>query len=741
MIFSRNNFLIKKYKKRVNSLLAVIESNNELTNEEHKLNIKNDVDLNSKVSSLYHLFRNILNISLYHNQLIAILSILDNKIVELDTGEGKTFVAAFSAIIDSYYNRKINIITFNEYLSNRDYLLIKPIYDFLGIEVGFIKENQHSNNIITYSTAEQIVFNYLNNDFSKNQNQFHFDKTIIDEIDSILIDEAQDPYIISQERIIDKNFYNIGFEISKELKLNEHYYIDKENILFLNKGIEYIENYMLHKNILGENSNIFDSENIIYIHFIMNALKAKEFFHKYKEYITPNDQILLIDKYSGRTSSNRKLSDGLHQAIEIKEDVTITHENSPCNMTTFQNFFMKYKNITGMSGSIFSSKDEIYNLYGVNTLKVPRNKENITINNGNLILRNKNIKKFSVVEKIEKEHLTNRPILLVTSNIHESIEYSELLKELGVKHNLLNAMNDYEEAEIIKQAGRLGRVTVSTNMSGRGVDIKIGKNSFEKEVIKKLGGLLIIATDKFETERLEKQIIGRTGRQGEPGECIFYLSLEDELLEENKYIEKIIKNNKKYDYDKVNKIFINKQKNNENENFSKRKQILNYDNVIEEHKKILLDFKNQINNRSYLFKEVVETIFNYYIEKRIKRNQLSMYSDLLGFKGDIKYTFNIDIENHEQVEDIIISLENNINKTFNLNITNFSDFDNIIYKNWIEHLNNMLYLKEWVQLKSYIQQNPLIEYKIEGYNYLEDTIHKIKVDIIKNIFNKKENKE
>ena len=470
----------------------------------------------------------------YNVQLLGGIVLNQNKIAEMKTGEGKTLTIVLSAYINSLSKKGVHIVTVNDYLAKRDCEQMGKIYNYLGLSCGYINSGQSDeerrknyNCDITYATNSELGFDYLrdNMKFSKNtmvQRGHHY--AIVDEIDSCLIDEARTPLIISGQSDDKTNQYIAVNKLIKTLKSSDYEIDEKDkNILLTNEGIDNVEKIFSRVGIL-KNNNFYDPENLGLVHFVNQALRANHLFQNGKDYIIKNGEIIIIDEQTGRQLPGRRYGDGLHQSIEAKENLEIQSENQTLASVTYQNYFKLYKKLSGCTGTALTESQEFYEIYGLNVISIPTNKEMIRKDYNDQIFRTGDEKDMAIVKKIIEINSTGQPILVFTSSINKSEHYSNLLEKSGTKHLVLNAKNHEREADIVANAGKKNSVIITTSISGRGVDIKLGgknANSEEKEEIKIIGGLFVIGTERMESRRVDNQARGRSGRQGDKGSSIF----------------------------------------------------------------------------------------------------------------------------------------------------------------------------------------------------------------------------
>ena len=689
------------------------------------------------------------------------------KIAEMKTGEGKTLTIVLAAYLNALEKKGVHIVTVNDYLAKRDCENMGKIFEYLGLTCGFINSGQSDeerkknyNCDITYATNSELGFDYLrdNMKFSSEtlvQRGHHY--AIVDEIDSCLIDEARTPLIISGQSEDKATQYTIVNKLIK--KLNNHdFEIDEKdkNIILTEKGVDKIENIFSNAGIL-KNNNFYDPENISLVHYVNQALKANYLFVNGRDYIIKDSQIIIIDEQTGRQLPGRRFGDGLHQSLEAKENLDIQSENQTLASITYQNYFKLYTKLSGCTGTALTEAEEFFEIYNLNVVSIPTNKKMIRKDLNDQIFRTQAEKDDAIIKKIVEIKSKGQPILVFTSSINKSEHYSGLLKKKKIDHLILNAKNHEREADIIANAGRLGSIIITTSISGRGVDIKLGgkeNRDNQKDEIKKLGGLYIIGTERMESRRVDNQARGRSGRQGDEGFSIFYVSLEDDLMRifgsesMNKMLEKLgLKDGESIDHPWINKALERAQQKVESRNFDIRKTLLKFDNVLndqrqvifEQRKKIILDkegfnftdkFVDEINSdlakekERYLINPKDNNFINKFKKiygKMYKDNEILELTKKTGedFMNDIKVKY---IKNkNERI--VLLGKKNyeDIEKKF---------FLQVIDQNWKLHIQYLEQLRQVIGLRSYGNRDPLIEYKKEAFMLFENLLEKLKTDFI-----------
>ncbi len=549
-------------------------------------------------------------------QIMGGIVLHQNKISEMKTGEGKTLTITLPAYLNALTKKGVHIVTVNDYLAKRDCLNMGKIYNFLGLSCGYINNDQNDDvrkkNYdcdITYATNSELGFDYLrdNMKFSSEkivQRGHHY--AIVDEIDSCLIDEARTPLIISGSTEDKTHEYMIVDKLIKKLNKDDFEIDEKDkNILLTNRGIDNIEKIFLDYKIL-KNNNFYDPENLNLVHYVNQALRAHHLFHNGRDYIIKENEVVIIDEQTGRQLPGRRFGDGLHQSIEAKEKVEIKKENQTLASITYQNYFKLYKKLAGCTGTAATESEEFFEIYNLQVVSIPTNKKMIRQDWNDQIFRSAKEKDNAIIKKIIECYNKGQPILIFTASINKSEHYSNLLNLKKIKHTVLNAKNHEKEAEIIADAGKKNSVIITTSISGRGVDIKLGgkegeKDQKMKEEIKQLGGLFVLGTERMESRRVDNQARGRSGRQGDEGNSIFYVSLEDDLMRifgsdsMNAMLEKLgLKDGESIDHPWINKALERAQQKVESRNFDVRRTLLKFDNVLNDQRLVIFNQRNEI---------------------------------------------------------------------------------------------------------------------------------------------------
>ena len=717
-------------------------------------------------------------------QLAGGIILNQGNIAEMKTGEGKTLVSTLSAYLNSLSDKGVHVVTVNDYLAKRDSQWMGKIFHYLGSSVGCItnemedidrKKNYKKD--ITYGTNNELGFDYLRDnmkyDISEMVQRTH-NYCIVDKVDSILIDESRTPLIISG-RVEDKsNFYILSNEFIKKLQKNDYELDEKnKNAILTDLGVDKIEKLATQKSIL-KNNNFYDPQNLNLVHHINQALKSNLLFKKDTDYIVRDGKVQIIDEFTGRVLDGRRYSEGLHQAIEAKENVEIQGENQTLASTTYQNYFRLYNKLSGMTGTAITEAEEFHDIYKLNVISIPTNKPLSRKDINDQIFRTEEEKYTAITNKIIECKLKGQPVLVGTTSIEKSEKISHFLNLKKLEHNVLNAKHHEQEARIIAEAGKIGAITIATNMAGRGTDIKLGGNKdFEEDgkkndltkfkedelKVKSIGGLCIIGTERHESRRIDNQLRGRSGRQGDPGQSIFYISLQDELMrlfggdQIDGMLKKLgLKPNESIDHPWINKAMESAQKKVEARNFDIRKTLIKFDDVMNDQRQVIFGQRQKIlknSNVSDILKdfldEVVEDLNNIkdnYNKTKDDKNYLTAIKnmtgnsvndkELLAFcdleKDDFLKKFqNIyNFKKNERIKLIGSEQNNDIEKKIFLQIIDFS---------WRSHLQYLEELRQVIGLRSYGQKDPLSEFKKEAFSLFESLLEKIKIDVIKFLLN------
>ena len=684
----------------------------------------------------------------YYVQLLGGLAIHYGNIAEMKTGEGKTLTTILPAYVNSLTGEGVHVVTTNEYLSSRNAEWMKPVYDLLGVTVGvnlrsmnpLEKQEAYSKDIL-YSTNNEIGFDYLRDNMvvrKEDRVQRPLNHCIIDEVDSILIDEARTPLIISGGKFNSKNLYVDADRAVKKLKENEDYDIDvkTKNVSLTEEGSKRIEKIFNLK-------NLYDLDNTALVHHLNQALKANYGFKKDVDYVVQENEVIIVDQFTGRLMQGRQFSEGLHQAIEAKEGVTINTETKTMATITFQNLFRMYKKLSGMTGTAKTEEEEFRSIYNMYVIEIPTNKDVIREDYADLVYATSKGKYDAIIRYVSEVHKTGEPILIGTISVEANEYLSGLLKKAGLKHEVLNAKNHEREAEIIAKAGEIGSITLATNMAGRGTDIKLGKG------VKELGGLCVIGTERHESRRIDNQLRGRAGRQGDPGKSQFFVSFEDDLMRrfgtdriKTMLTSLGIDESQAIRSGALTKSIETAQKKVEGNNYDIRKTLLDYDNVLNEQREIIYNRRNDILNEESIHENILgvfkNTITNL-VESHYSKDgtmsdedkkELVEYVNANYLKNNSLTFKDVAKLNDEELRDSIYEL---IIKDYEKKMIEepvMNEFEKaislkIIDSNWVDHMSAMEHLKEGISLRGYSQTNPIQAYTMEGFEMFDDLLIKI----------------
>jgi len=714
----------------------------------------------------------------YDVQLIGGIVLHEGKVAEMRTGEGKTLTITLAASLNALAKKGVHVVTVNDYLAKRDCLEMGEIYKFLGLTSGYINNDQNDderiknyNCDITYATNSELGFDYLrdNMKFSKEQmvqREHYF--SIVDEIDSCLIDEARTPLVISGAAEDKTDQYLAINKLVKQLK-SEDYEIDEKdkNVLLTNQGIDNVEKVFSNAGVL-KNNNFYDPENLDKVHHVNLALRANHLFEKGRDYIVTENTLKIIDELTGRILEGRRYGDGLHQALEAKEGVDVQVENQTLASITYQNYFKLYSKISGCTGTAATEAEEFHEIYNLPVVTIPTNKKMIRKDWNDQIFRNEKEKNNAIVSKILECNKSGQPILIFTSSINKSEQYSKLLDNKKINHIVLNAKNHEKEAEIIANAGKENSVIITTSISGRGVDIQLGgkKNltqggelEKEKEKIKSLGGLFVIGTERMESRRVDNQARGRAGRQGDEGNSIFYVSLDDDLMRifgsesMNGILQKLgLKDGESIDHPWINKALERAQQKVEARNFDIRKTLLKFDNVLNDQRHVIFSQRNNVINTKEIFNysdnfllEIIRILLN------LKEKYLSNPQNN-DFINQIKSIFGKSFSETEikdlskfKNDDFKKIVEKKFKEKRNERIKYLGEIEaqeiekkiflQTIDLGWKSHIQYLEQLRQVIGLRSYGQRDPLIEYKKEAFSLFEILLNKLKTDLITILIN------
>nr|CAH7764495.1 unnamed protein product [Callosobruchus chinensis] len=757
---------------------------------ELKQELKNGKTLNDLLVPAFAVVREasrrFLNMRHFDVQLIGGMVLHNGMVSEMKTGEGKTLVATLAAYLNSLEGKGVHIVTVNDYLAKRDTEWMSKLYNSLGVSVAFITNNltdderkkAYSADIV-YSTNNELAFDYLRDNMKFSQEdmvQRGFNYAIVDEVDSILIDEARTPLIISGPLEENNQIYKHINKIVIKLVDSDYEVDEKSRAVFLTEnGISRVEELLKSYNIIPENSSLYDTSNIILTHYIDQALRAHKLFTADKDYIVKNGKVVIIDEFTGRMMEGRRYSDGLHQALEAKENLEIQHESQTLASVTFQNYFRMYNKLSGMTGTAVTEAEEFHDIYRLNVVKIPTNVSVKRIDVDDEIYGTEKEKFSAVLKFIEECHKRLQPVLVGTVSIENSEKLSALLQSYSLKHSVLNARYHEQEAYIIAQAGIPGSITIATNMAGRGTDIQLGgnvemiakielekiKNADErekkyqeivervkkdKEIAIKAGGLCVIGTERHESRRIDDQLRGRSGRQGDPGLSKFFLSLEDDLMRifgsdrMRNFLQKVgLKNNEAIHHPWINKALEKAQKKVEVRNYDVRKSLLKFDDVINNQRKVIFKqrnhiLNNEINDLAEVYSEVNEDI----IEGIVQSGYYEDYVEDIAKEFHIRYGITLNLAEFLNKQEALDYINDKIQEFFTekekyFNSQQTTDLWNTIVKQvmimtldhlWREHLSVLESLRQSINLRAMGQKDPLNEFKREAFLMFESMLEK-----------------
>ena len=732
----------------------------------------------------------------YDVQLFGGLVLLRNKIAEMKTGEGKTLVSTLPISTMALFNKGVHVVTVNDYLSKRDAEWMEPIYNFLGLEVGLVYSNQDNlekaeayKKHITYGTNNEFGFDYLRDNMAISKEQLvqrELFYSVVDEVDSILVDEARTPLIISGKVSDSTKWYQDFSKIVKGMKRDIHFEIDeaKKQVHPTEIGVEYVEAK------LGIN-NLYENTKTNLLHYLTASLRAHTIFSKDVDYIVADGQIKIVDEFTGRVLEGRRYSDGLHQALEAKENVRIQDENQTLASITYQNYFRMYENLSGMTGTAKTEEAEFIQIYNLEVVEVPTNVPIQRIDQQDAVYKTTNAKLDAVIQDVVERNKNGQPVLLGTVSVEASEVLSRRLTEKGIIHNVLNAKNHEQEAQIISQAGKKGSVTVATNMAGRGVDIKLGGNAeeiakqkylkdgsefnqneldlitseiqkevdIEKQEVLDVGGLYVLGTERHESRRIDNQLRGRSGRQGDPGESRFFISLQDELMRrfQGERIESIMNRLNLPDEERIEQTMVTKsieraQAQVESLNFEIRKNVLKFDQVLNQQREVVYKWRKQL-----LLADSIKKLINDWLEDVLKlisenfENLKSTYetleefeslvseelSELLSDSSKLKLLKDKKIDDNLDIYSELKSLFDENCKRDEDNFWNLGRASSLSFidQAWKDHLAEMDYLRSGIGLRAMGQRDPLVEYQKEGYELFEDLVNNVKYSVIRILLN------
>ncbi len=769
---NQDNTEIKKLNKIVDKIEALEETVSKLTDDELAAKTKEFKDRLSKGQTTDDILeeafavareatKRVLGMRQYRVQLIGGIVLHQGKIAEMKTGEGKTLVAVAPCYLNALSGEGVHVITVNDYLAERDADTVRPVFEFLGMSVGTIITGQDPNLRrkqyacdLSYGTNSEFGFDYLRDNMvteKEGKVQRKLNYCIIDEVDSILIDEARTPLIISGEGDPVTDLYIQADEFVKTIK-EEDFDLDKKEhtVSFTEAGFKKAEQYFKIRKI----TNV---KNMAIYHHINQALTAHKLMNIDDDYVVKDGEVFIVDEFTGRIMDGRRFSDGLHQALEAKERVEIKEDNKTMATVTYQNFFRMYTKMSGMTGTAKTEEGEFEQTYRMNVVQIPTNKPVIRKDLDDKVYATEKQKFEAAVAEITKVHETGQPILVGTSTVEKSEYLSELLKKKNLRHQILNAKNNKAEAEIVSKAGEIGAITIATNMAGRGTDIKLGNGDSDMEKkVKELGGLYVLGTERHESRRIDNQLRGRSGRQGDPGVSRFFVSIEDEIIKlyGGAAIEKIGKKLKPDKFGaissrKLSKAIENAQKGIEGKNFEQRKDVLKYDNVIDKQRKVIYAERDKVLDGVDLTETVLHMAnltIDEYTEKYINckpRNYFKFYRGLYSAfmpEGTILLPNAKDLSNEEMATNIkeiakrVYDLKSMLIGEHIFSAEQKKILLNVVDNYWVDHIDLMDQMRQSVGLVSVAQKDPVKEYTIEAYNMFEALNKKIRLETLKFVF-------
>ena len=750
---SKNDRFLKKLRPLVAKINALEPEMQALADEElpqrlavYREQVQNgEKDLDAVLPEVFALVREastrVLGMRHYDVQLLGAMALHNGKIAEMKTGEGKTLVATLAVILNSLEGKGVHVVTVNDYLAKRDAEWMGRLYNFLGLSVGVIvaglsdeQRKEAYGADITYGTNNEFGFDYLRDNMKFYAEQLvqrghHY--AIVDEVDSILIDEARTPLIISGASDESTDLYQKVDEVVRTLEKEKHYTVDEKGktASLTDEGVLYVEEQ------LGI-ENLYDTANITAQHHVLQSLKAHTVFRRDVDYIVKDDQVVIVDEFTGRLMAGRRFSDGLHQALEAKEHVTVAAENQTLASITFQNYFRMYDKLSGMTGTADTEAVEFAQIYGLEVSTIPPNRPMVRKDMPDLIYRTRREKMQAIIQAIKELHATGQPVLVGTISIETSELISQLLKREGVPHSVLNAKHHAQEAEIVAQAGQAGKVTIATNMAGRGTDIKLGEGVVE------LGGLHILGTERHESRRIDNQLRGRSGRQGDPGSSRFYLSLEDDLMRLfgsdrlSGLMQKIgMQEGEPIENNMVSRAIENAQKRVEGHHFEIRKTLLDYDNVMNQQRTVIYSLR-----RDLMQEPDLEPILNEYLSDLLDDMYAGLevskaardIEDEKPVRARLSEVMNIDrvlpgdapLPTREEAQELVLSIMAQLREEAGSLYADLLRYFLLeeLDRGWKEHLRNMDFLRDGIGLRGYGQRDPKLEYKREGFNMFQELL-------------------
>lgn len=759
---------LKKLQKTVDQIEALEPEMEKLSDEqlqqkteEFKTRYQNGETLDELLVEAYAVVREaakrVLGMRPFQTQLMGAIALHEGNIAEMKTGEGKTLASTMPAYLNAIAGKGVHIITVNDYLASRDAKEMGELYEFLGLTVGLngnglTKEQKREayNQDITYGTNNEYGFDYLRDNmvlYKEQMVQRPLNYAIIDEVDSILIDEARTPLIISGSAKKSASLYQQANAFVSTLTKDDYSYDEKT------KGVQLTEEGINKAELYFSIDNLFDLNHVSLTHHINQALKAHISMHRDDDYVVEDGEVVIVDQFTGRLMKGRRYSDGLHQAIEAKEGLQIQNESMTLASITFQNFFRMYNKLAGMTGTAKTEEEEFRNIYNMDVIAIPTNKPIIRDDKPDLIYKTMEGKFRAVVEDIKERHQKGQPVLVGTVAVETSELISKMLKKAGIKHEVLNAKNHFREAEIIENAGQRGAVTIATNMAGRGTDIKLGEGVVE------LGGLAVIGTERHESRRIDNQLRGRSGRQGDPGVSQFYLSMEDELMRRfgsdnlRAMMERLgMEDSQPIESKMVSRAVESAQKRVEGNNFDARKTVLSYDDVLREQREIIYKQRFEVIDADGNLREIIENMIVSALERVVTTHTQDDDEDKWDYKAIVDYvTGNLlepndisedDLKGKDQ-EEITEWIMEKVKARYDekeqeLTEEQMREFEKVILlrtvdTKWMDHIDQMDQLRQGIHLRAYGQNDPLREYQLEGFAMFESMIQSIEEEVAKYI--------
>ncbi|AUJ23273.1 preprotein translocase subunit SecA [Virgibacillus dokdonensis] len=759
---------LKKLQKTVDQIEALEPEMEKLSDEqlqqkteEFKTRYQNGETLDELLVEAYAVVREaakrVLGMRPFQTQLMGAIALHEGNIAEMKTGEGKTLASTMPAYLNAIAGKGVHIITVNDYLASRDAKEMGELYEFLGLTVGLngnglTKEQKREayNQDITYGTNNEYGFDYLRDNmvlYKEQMVQRPLNYAIIDEVDSILIDEARTPLIISGSAKKSASLYQQANAFVSTLAKDDYSYDEKtKGVQLTEEGINKAERYF-------SIDNLFDLNHVSLTHHINQALKAHISMHRDDDYVVEDGEVVIVDQFTGRLMKGRRYSDGLHQAIEAKEGLQIQNESMTLASITFQNFFRMYNKLAGMTGTAKTEEEEFRNIYNMDVIAIPTNKPIIRDDKPDLIYKTMEGKFRAVVEDIKERHQKGQPVLVGTVAVETSELISKMLKKAGIKHEVLNAKNHFREAEIIENAGQRGAVTIATNMAGRGTDIKLG------EGVVGLGGLAVIGTERHESRRIDNQLRGRSGRQGDPGVSQFYLSMEDELMRRfgsdnlRAMMERLgMEDSQPIESKMVSRAVESAQKRVEGNNFDARKTVLSYDDVLREQREIIYKQRFEVIDAEGNLREIIENMILSALERVVTTHTQDDDEDKWDYKAIVDYVTGNLLEPHDISEDDLKGKDQGEitewimekvkarydEKEQELTEEQMREFEKVILlrtvdTKWMDHIDQMDQLRQGIHLRAYGQNDPLREYQLEGFAMFESMIQSIEEEVAKYI--------